>query len=466
MARPSQAITFPEVLMSKIADRPRGFVPSAAPGRPNVDMGSDEHGWYADAVKVANDRVNQIRSSKKMYERGVRPFEALGIRRNRGAIVPFGVNSIGGQFVSQPSAQGGHLTGGIMFTKEGQEYLQDLLNKRQKQYAEMYGETQAREIPSSYTDPTEGDKILAVVYPLYNTLLDDLRTFTLKTDSFSKFWAVMLSSLPLLGANYRTKIIDIADTLDLVLDGAYSGAEERQYRKELTKKEKDLLESLNVRINRAVAVLRAYCGNSVNGSNSPIDAPSAEQREAIVSEMNKKLGEAVKPAYLREARVKIGSTISGPPSVDTFPEEHQDEGEARIRALARGEVGPYDAEGQYRGQPYVNALGRVEGGPLGRRPRSNYSSASAANDGLGMPWDAEDYVPPGAVAYPETGSEVSFGPFQTAPARSVRSQQVRRPVAAALAAVAEGEGSPHNYHRKITPQVAHHRLLNRRNERK
>jgi len=389
--------------MSKVADRPRGFVPSGAPGRANVDMGSDTHGWYADAVKVANDRVNQIRSSQKAYERGMRPFELLNIGRNRGAIVPFGVNSVGGQFVSQPS-YGGNLTGGIMFTKAGQDYVQDLLNKRQQQYAEMYGTTQQQQ-NAIMEAADDGDKVLSVVYPVLNTLLDDLRTFTIKSDSYSKFWAIMLTSLPLLGANSRDRILEIANDLETAYRTAAGIAEQRRRAKTLSPKEADQMKSMSVRIARALEVMREYAGARADGS-SPIDSTSAEQRASIVDELNRRLGEKVSSGYQRRARITIFDALEGSPEAEMLDEVPNAAATAAARAA---EAAAADAAAAVAAQPIAPpmlGMGRGRGGAQSRQ-----------------------------VRLPSTATNL--------PAEDTR----------------------HNFQRKITQLAPHHRLLNARNER-
>jgi len=376
-------------------------------------MGSDTHGWYADAVKVANDRVNQIRSSQKAYERGMRPFELLNIGRNRGAIVPFGTGSVGGQFVSQPS-YGGNLTGGIMFTKAGQDYVQDLLNKRQKQYAEMYGTTQQRDSAMG-EEVDDGDRVLAVVTPVLNTLLDDLRTFTLKTDSYAKFWATMLTSLPLLGSNSRDKIREIISNLERALDEAYTGAEKRENDGVLTRKEAENLESLNVRIQRAIEVMNAYIGDTPDGSPAPIDSTSASQRATIVEDLNRRLGETLKPAYLRAARSTIADQLAAAAAAGI--------------PIVVGDIPPEDID----------------------RTLDDVDAAAAAAAVAAQP------IPP-----PVLGMGRGRGRGRGGARGGAQSRQVRLP---STAANLPAEDTRHNFQRKITQIAPHHRLLNAKNER-
>jgi len=344
MARPSQAITFPEVLLAKYGNRPRANIATPNGSPIDVDMGSDEYGWHRDAVKVAHDRIRQIETSKKQYLRGARPYELLNLRTNRGAIVPFGINGLGGKFVEPPQrASEGELRGGIMFTKAGQDYLQTLLNKRQKQYAEMYAEA-PRTIPTSTTDDRVGETALSAVYPLYDALLDDLRTLNVKSVSaFNSWWAMMLTTLPILGSNFREEISEIAGTLSAVAQ-PYADYIRREYPEGSSQNKVGT--SVLLRLDKALKVLWLYIGSTdqneeederwtadanynalfeagelpvVNGrmvsegewmsmrddmqrnnlrhllpqyGKAPIDAP-AEVREELVRNLNKKAGVAV-----------------------------------------------------------------------------------------------------------------------------------------------------------------------------
>ena len=261
MARPSQAITFPEVMLAKYGNRPRANMPTEVGSPIAVDMGSDQYGWHRDAVKVANDRVNQIHSSQKMYERGARPYEKLHLRTNRGAIVPFGINGLGGKFVEPPqNGSSGELRGGIMFTKAGQDYIQELLNKRQKQYAEMYQSSSAREIPTSNTDDPTGEIALSAVYPLYDALLDDLRTLNVKSvTAFNSWWAMMLTTLPILGSNFRPQIKTIVETLGEV---AQPYTDYVEHETEVGSNAQKLGRSVLLRLNKALRVMWLYIGAS------------------------------------------------------------------------------------------------------------------------------------------------------------------------------------------------------------
>jgi len=287
MARPSQAITFPEVFINKYGDA-RGFFPSSVGTPIDIMKGTDEHGWYKDSVKTAMDRVNQIASSKRNLLAGVRPFQALNLKRNAGGIVPFGTNSIGGQFVGEPfMSSRGELRGGIMFTKAGQDYIQDLLNQRQRQYAEMADRT-VREQPTAFTDPTLGKELLSQVMPLYYTLLDDLRTLTVKSaTSFNSFWAMMLSVMPQLGSNFRSNLLEIADTLGEAVFGA-----ERKVKAIRGDKRYDQLFAISGRILKAIEIIRLYCGGALQSTPAPIDEVGQVRKDAldmIVKETNMKM---------------------------------------------------------------------------------------------------------------------------------------------------------------------------------
>jgi hypothetical protein len=296
MARPSQAITFPEVFINKYGDA-RGFVPTDMGAPMDIMKGTDEHGWYKNSVQTAMDRVNQIASSKRNYLAGVRPFQALQLKRNAGGIVPFGVNSRGGQFEAEPfMSSRGELRGGIMFTKAGQDYIQTLLNQRQRQYAEM-GDRTVREQPTAFTDPTLGKDLLSQVMPLYNVLLDDLRTLTVKSaTSFNSFWAMMLSVMPQLGSNFRSNLLEIADTLAETVQGA----EEQVKRDKRTSKRFDQLFALSGRILKAIEVIRLYCGEALRTTPAPIDGVEPLRREAldeIVKATNMKMPVGIQARY-------------------------------------------------------------------------------------------------------------------------------------------------------------------------
>jgi len=242
MARPSQAITFPEVFIRAYGE-PRGFYPEAPQTEWDVDMGGDEYGWAEDARRKAMDRVKQTRSAEHQYLLGVRPFQRLGLVRNSTGIKPFGINTFGGEFLSEPNARGGNaiwkyaseyeprpvrggseLRGGIMFTKAGQDYLQELLNKRQKEYAEMAGDRQANAVENANTDTDIGNATLSAIYPLYDALVDSLRTNDPKiTNVFNQWWTMTLSSLSTLGSNYRREIQEIANTLGELYNGYVDG---------------------------------------------------------------------------------------------------------------------------------------------------------------------------------------------------------------------------------------------------
>jgi hypothetical protein len=242
MARPSQAITFPEVFLQHYG-KARGFYPEAEPHDYEVDMGGDQYGWANEARQKAMDKVKQTRSAEHAYLLGVRPYQKLGLVRNSGGIKPFGINSFGGEFLQHPNARGGNaiwdyaseyeprpvrggseLRGGIMFTKAGQDYLQELLNKRQKEYAEMAGDREARPTETANTDTDVGDATLSAIYPLYDALVDSLRTNDPKlTNVFSQWWTMTLSSLSTLGSNYRTQIKEFANTLGELLNGYKQG---------------------------------------------------------------------------------------------------------------------------------------------------------------------------------------------------------------------------------------------------
>jgi hypothetical protein len=260
-------------------------------GSVDVLKGEDQHGWHANAVAVAMDKVRQHKSSQMGYLRGMRPFEALKLKRNGGGIVPFGVNSMGGQFVGEPymSSKGelrGELRGGIMFTKAGQDYIQELLNRRQSEYAEMGART-VRESSSAYTDPTLANALLATVYPLYDNLMDDLRTLTVKSAStFNAWWSMMLAVMPQLGSNYRSNLLEMADNLG----DTYNGAKEQVER---MRGDKTMLQltSVGSRIMKAIAVIREYCGSALTNQPAPIDLPAPSLIKTPERVRNPKTGE-------------------------------------------------------------------------------------------------------------------------------------------------------------------------------
>jgi hypothetical protein len=358
MARPSQAITFPEVLLAKYGNRPRANIPTAVGSPIAVDMGSDQYGWHRDAVKVAHDRLNQIETSKKQYLRGARPYEILNLRTNRGAIVPFGGGY--GEFDEKPQrASQGELRGGIMFTKAGQDYLQTLLNKRQKQYAEMYAES-PRTIPTSNTEDRLGEVALNAVYPLYDALLDDLRTYNVKSVStFNAWWAMMLTTLPILGSNFRPQINEICENLGAV---AQSFSEEIARTTDEGSARRNLARNVLQRLDKALKVMWLYIGTTTQNAEederwgadatygalfsagelpmvrgrqiseaewnalrddqkrnnlrhllpqygkAPIDAPS-EVREELVRRLNKEAGVVVTRAYEDRTRAFVRALI-------------------------------------------------------------------------------------------------------------------------------------------------------------
>jgi len=251
MARPSQAITFPEVFI-KAYGKPRGFYPTATPMESDIQSGSDKYGWSRQARDSAMDGVRQIAHSKAVYLRGRRPFETLGLHRNRTGIRPNGIGTMGGQFEERPS-----LSGGIMFTKAGQDYIQKLLNARQKQYAEMEGQSSVREVPTSYTDDSVGESALNAVYPLFDAFLDDLRTYNVKSvTNLNNWWGQMLTTLPILGSNFRSRIKDdiiipLRDNLQRFLEVfATRGSPQ----------EKKLANTVDARASKAQLVLEAYIG--------------------------------------------------------------------------------------------------------------------------------------------------------------------------------------------------------------
>jgi len=255
MARPSQAITFPEVFI-KAYGKPRGFYPSATPIESDIQSGSDKYGWSKQAKDSAMDGVRQTAHNKAVYLRGRRPFEALGLHRSRVGIRPNGIGTIGQQFEERPS-----LSGGIMFTKAGQDYIQKLLNARQKQYAEMGGESTFREVPTSNTDESIGESALNAVYPLFDAFLDDLRTYNVKsTTNLNNWWGQMLTTLPILGSNFRTRIdteiiIPLKDRLDAFLEVFDPSKGNRG-----TAQEKRLANTVNARASKALFVLQSYIG--------------------------------------------------------------------------------------------------------------------------------------------------------------------------------------------------------------
>lgn len=422
MARPSQAITFPEVVLAKYGNRPRMNMPTEVGSPIDVDMGSDHYGWYRDAVKVANDRVKQIQSSKRMYERGERPYEKLHLRTNRGAITPFGVNSVGGEFVSPPERTSrGELRGGIMFTKAGQDYLQGLLNKRQKEYAEIYS-TSSREVPTSTTDESAGEIALNAVYPLYDALLDDLRTFNVKSlSTFNNWWAMMLTTLPILGSNFRQQIKEITDTLAEIATPYQS-----YVLKELDEGSNawKLGRGMVLRLEKAIWVMNQYIGSkdksevddqdwdahaTYNGllqsgrlpmvrghpmseaswlamredeqrnnlrhllpqyAKAPIDAP-APVREELVRNLNKKAGVTISKAtedkvkdFIRrlfseqQGGVEDASLRTGR-DYEHLSEFPEPQGEQRIVMERRDELEPRDADGEFRPR-----TGRLEERPV------------------------------------------------------------------------------------------------------
>jgi hypothetical protein len=238
----------------------------------NIDKGEDQYGWYADAKRVAMDGVRQRRSAEATYLRGVRPFSRLVSNRN--GIAPFGVNSVGRQFLDEPESKGS-LTGGIMFTKAGQQYIQKLLNDRQQQYAEQ-GATEPRYIPTSTTDVETGETALAIIYPQWDILLDDLRTFNVHSyESFNPWWASMLALLPTLGSNFRPQIKEIAG----VLGGELRAWEDKYFGK--FSKGSNLNQPLHYRdivskLNKAFIVITLYIGENPQTERDNYDWQDSE----------------------------------------------------------------------------------------------------------------------------------------------------------------------------------------------
>jgi len=355
MARPSQAITFPEVFI-RAYGKPRGFYPTATPVSADIQMGDDTHGWYRQAKNSALDGIAQTAKAKRVYERGMRPFESLGLTRNRTGIRPNGINGIGGQFVSQQVVRP-TLSGGIMFTKAGQDYMQKLLNNRQKQYAEMAGDSMRREVPTSNTDDVVGESALSAVYPLLDIILDDLRNNNVKSlTNFNNWWSQMLTTLPILGSNFRERIKrDVIDPLETRLNGFISAVGDTNAGN---------AKAIIQRGSKAITVLGQYIGSEsqegvddrdwsfqadYNGllatgnlpigdngkpisytnwieqterdrqrrgipratqyGNAPIDAP-ANVREKLVRELNQEQGVKITPASEEKAKKRIARMIA------------------------------------------------------------------------------------------------------------------------------------------------------------
>ena len=323
--------------------------------------------------------------------------------------------------------------------------------------------------------PAEGDKELALVQPLYNDLLDDLRLFKIKgiEESYKRWWAMMLTALPLLGANFRSKINEIYVTLNEALDGYWDNLVSSHQLN--NPKDKATFNSITERLERSLEVMNVYIGSTgtINGEQDPIDAP-AELRQKIVDELNKKIGTKVASTLLKQARIMLGSLLSGAITIDSAPWD--DEGESRVVEENRAELEPYDANGEFRPRT----------GRLSERP-----SVATANTSVALPLSRQaieqelrDQGHTGiALGRPnlQTGSmrtTVSAGlparlrqqgmgdkgrralPSGEIGTASVVSAPVRRPAPEVI----EGQGR-HNFHRKIVPMASHHRLLNKRNER-
>jgi len=490
MARPSQAITFPEVLLAKYGNRPRANIPTAVGSPIDVDMGSDQYGWHRDAVKVAKDRINQIHSSQKQYLRGARPYELLKLRTNRGAIVPFGINGIGGKFVEPPQrASEGELRGGIMMTKAGQDYLQTLLNKRQKQYAEMYAEA-PRTIPTSNTDDTVGETALSAVYPLYDALLDDLRTLNVKSVSaFNSWWAMMLTTLPILGANFREEIAEIAGTLSAVAQ-PYAEYISREYAEGSAQSK--LGRNVLLRLDKALKVMWLYIGSTdqnaeederwsadanynalfeagelpvVNGrmvseaewmamrddqrrnnlrhllpqyGKAPIDAP-AEVREELVRNLNKKAGVAVAKGAEDKTKDFVRRLIEAVARGEAEDVELGSEDFSSLSSLRRPLLGEQSVD--------TNAT------PATGRPNAEYAPLRSGDTVV-----SEQAIP---ADLPARLREAGMGDLGR---RVLPSGQMGN------ASVASGQGRPRPRKVKVgagwnTNVAEHHRILNARNER-
>jgi len=476
--------------LAKYGDRQRANIPTAVGSPIDVDMGSDQYGWHRDAVKVAKDRINQIHSSQKQYLRGARPYELLNLRTNRGAIVPFGINSMGGKFLEPPQrASEGELRGGIMFTKAGQDYLQDLLNKRQKQYAEMYA-GEPRTIPTSNTEDPTGEVALSAVYPLYDSLLDDLRTFNVKSvSSINTWWAMMLTTLPILGSNFRPQLKEIVETLGSVGDAFVSHVENNE---EPNSNPWKLGKGIALRLQKAIKVIWLYIGSTdqneeederwdanatYNGlfeagelpmrnghpisepewkairedmmrnnlrhlipqyGKAPIDAP-ASVREELVRKLNKEAGLAIPNAYVDKAKDFVRRLI-----------EAEARGETEDVSLGTG-----DYESLRSGTSGVSDNGlRV---PLLAFPQPQGATRLTTEAGMrNQSYDADGEF------RPRTG-RLEERPTQTAVATDLppRLRQV------AGLPEASGQGRPrHNFQRKPTRLAEHHRLKNSHNERR
>lgn len=324
MARPAQALTFPDIRMRDFPNYAEYSVPPE-PYEPNTTAlrGDDVYGWYRDAVNEANARVSNTRRSEARLLAGVRPFQMLGLRPSRYGEMPSGY---GGYEIYQSAptggVRGGALTGGVMMTKAGEDYIQKLLNERQKQYASMT-QSQPREYPTSDTDPQVGDSALNTVYPYLDALLDDLRTGNIKSvNSFNMWWSQMLTTLPILGANYAGKIKEIATTLRETATGFFRtigqvrpdigdvtnprnrgrrfsvGALPRRPTAEMLQrvpKDTQTLNALNQKIEKAVNVMLIYIGEDPNRNDLAVRVDPENARrmmeEDILARRQREYGE-------------------------------------------------------------------------------------------------------------------------------------------------------------------------------
>lgn len=327
MARPAQALTFPDIRMRDFPNYAEYSVPPQ-PYEPNTNAlrGDDVYGWYRDAVAEANGRVANTRRSEARYLAGVRPFQMLGLRSSRYGEMP---NGYGGTTLYESRPTGGALTGGVMMTKAGEDYIQKLLNERQKQYASMT-QSQPREYPTSDTDPQVGDSALNTVYPYLDALLDDLRTGNIKSvNSFNMWWSQMLTTLPILGANYAGRIKEIATTLREVATGFFRKIGEirpdvvappgRQRRFSIRPgrpdanlytqpKERQNIRALLQKIEKAVNVMMIYIGENPNIDNTAVRVDPENARRMmeadIIARRHREYGlEGIAPEDFEELRV-------------------------------------------------------------------------------------------------------------------------------------------------------------------
>jgi hypothetical protein len=192
-------------------------------------------------------------------------------------------------------------------------------------------QSQPREYPTSDTDPAVGDSALNTVYPYLDALLDDLRTGNIKSvNSFNVWWSQMLTTLPILGANYSGKIKEIATTLREVATGFFRKIGEirpdignvaqplgRQRRFSLRpgrpappvpdRKERQNIRALLQKIEKAVNVMMIYIGEdtATNPRALRIDPDNARMamEQDILDRRRLRYGADIAPEDFEDMRV-------------------------------------------------------------------------------------------------------------------------------------------------------------------